>query len=153
VRLRRLRLLDGSGAATTSFRMNESFVAEIDVQCIQPMRNIEVGLKISSCYGNAIHYLTSTWEGLRIDLTPGIHTFTVRVPHLLLYPGSYIVGLWALSEPEWSDNHVQEITRFTVLKGDVTGHRTRIDQYASSGTEVYVPSEWKVLSREAVAAR
>ncbi len=149
VRLRHLRLLNRQGHATTTYTMNEPFVAQIEIQCIQAMRNAEVGLKISSCYGSAIHYLTSTWEGLSVDLGVGTHVFEVRVPALTLYPGIYVVGLWVLSEPEWSDDSVQEITRFTVLKGDVTGFRTRMEQYVASGCEVYVPNEWEIISQNA----
>ncbi len=146
-RLRRLRLFNERGRLTTNYMMNEPFVAQIEVQCFRRMKNAEIGLKISSCNGIAIHYLTSTWEGLRIDLEPGLYTFEVKVPHLLLYPGTYVIGLWVLREPEWSDDNVQEVTRFTMLKGDVTRHRTRIEKYAFSGCEVHTPSDWKLLEK------
>ena len=141
-RLTSLKLLDGSGALTTSFRMNEPLVAHIGVSCHKAMKNAEIGLKISSRSGSAIHYLTSTWEGFYVDLKPGNHTFEVRLPHIMLLPGSYAVGLWVLSEPDWSDDALQDVTTFTVLKGDVTGHRTRFEQYAFSGSEVHAPSSW-----------
>jgi lipopolysaccharide transport system ATP-binding protein len=145
-RLRRLRLLDEKGNSTTTFTMNEPFLAQIEVQCLRRMPDAEIGLKISSSSGSAIHYLTSTWEGLRVDLEPGIHAFEVKVSSLLLFPGTYMIGLWVSRDGEWADTHVQEVTHFTVLKGDVTGYRTRMEEYAVSGCEVHAPSVWKILS-------
>jgi len=146
VRLRRLRLLNEKGNPTTTFTMNESFLAQIELQCLRRMPNAEIGLKISSSYGTAIHYLTSSWQGLNVDLEPGIHLFEVRVPHLLLFPGTYLIGLWVLREPDLSDDHIQEIVSFAVLKGDVTGYRTTIEKYTYSGCEVYAFNEWKVYN-------
>jgi lipopolysaccharide transport system ATP-binding protein len=151
VRITKLSLMDNNGNLTTSFQMNDPFVAKIELTCFRRMLNTEVGLKISSYHGAAIHYLTSTWEGLYVDIEPGSHTFVVKVPHLCLYPGTYVIGLWVLSEPAWSDDSVQEITQINVLKGDVTGYRTRFDQYVVSGCEVYTPSEWVVHSAEIVS--
>ena len=146
VRLRRLRLLDGAGQPTACYVMNEPFVAQIVIECMKPFVKAEIGLKISSAFGIAIHYLTSSWEGLSADLQPGLHTFEVRVRHLLVYPGTYLVGLWILHEPDPSDDYMQEVTSFEVVKGDVNGRRTTIEKHARSGSEVYTPSDWKVIS-------
>ena len=144
-RLRRLVLLNKEHSPTTAFVMNAPFLAEIEVECVKYMRDAEIGLKISSRYGTAIHYLTSTWEGLRADLKPGRYIFEMHLPHLLLFPGTYQVGLWVLREGEWSDDNVQEVTYFEVVKGDVSGYPTTIEKYAFSGCEVYVPSKWKMV--------
>ena len=144
-RLTRLRLFDQHGGPATAFKMNEPFVAHIELLCKARMTNVEIGLKISSRYGASIHHLASPWEGLSVDLEPGVHTYEVKIPRLLLFPGTYLIGLWVLKEPEWSDDKVMEITFFSVLKGDVSGHRTRVERYVESGCEVYVPSEWKAL--------
>ena len=146
VRLHGLRLLDGAGQPTASYVMNEPFVAQIVVECMKPFVKAEIGLKISSSFGIAIHYLTSSWEGLSVDLQPGLHTFEVRVPRLLVYPGTYLVGLWVLHEPDPSDDYMFDVTSFQVVKGDVNGRRTTIERYAKSGSEVYTPSCWKMIS-------
>jgi lipopolysaccharide transport system ATP-binding protein len=146
VHFKRLVLEDRNGERATVFLMNEPFIARIQFTCLRRTGNVELGLKISSRYGAAIHYLTSSWEGLPVDLEPGLHSYEVRVPHLLLYPGTYQIGLWVSRGGEWSDASVQEVTTFTVMKGDVTGHPTRLDDYAQSGCEVYVPNEWKRLT-------
>ena len=143
-KLTRLRLLDSQGNQVTAYQMNTAFVAEIELECFENKVNVEVGLKISSRYGSAIHYLTSAWEGVRIDLKPGKHVFEVKLPSLLLFPGTYVIGLWVLSEPDWSDDSAQEVAQFSVIKNDINGFRNRVDQYAFSGGEVYVASEWKL---------
>lgn len=145
VKLLRLELRDAQGQPTTTFVMNEPLVARIELECRRRMTGAEVGLKISSHFGAAIHYFTSSWEGLLVDLAPGRHVFEVRVPQVWLLPGIYVVGLWAARDGEGADEHIQDITELTVVKGDVTGYRTRMEQYAYSGCEVYSPSRWRVV--------
>jgi lipopolysaccharide transport system ATP-binding protein len=149
VRLRHLALMDKNYHPSTSFIMGDAMVARIGLECNHPMKNAEVGLKISSQQGVAIHYLTSSWEGMKIDLEPGPYTFEVCLPRVLLFPGKYQVSLWANQPGEYSDDAVQGATFFEVLKGDITGHPTTVEKYAYSGCEVYAPSEWKLLTNKA----
>jgi len=145
IKFRRLWLLNAKGRPTTTYVMNEPFVVRLELECKEFMMNAEIGVRISSRFGQAIHYLTSTWEGFHADLSPGIHTFEVIIPHLLIYPGSYAIGFWALQEPHGSDALLYEVTWFTVTKGDLNGRRTRVDKYATSGCEVYTPCTWRRL--------
>jgi lipopolysaccharide transport system ATP-binding protein len=145
-RLKRLWLLDGSGNAATTYIMNQPFVARIELECSHPASNVEIGIRISSRFGPAIHLLTSTWEGLRVDLTPGLHKFEVRMPHVMLFPGTYMVGAWVLRVPDWNDDGVPEATSIAVIEGDVNGRRPRLARYAFSGSEVYSPCQWRKVS-------
>jgi lipopolysaccharide transport system ATP-binding protein len=146
-RLKRFALLNKDYKPATSFVMNEPIIAQIEVECDKFMSHAEIGFKVSSRFGSAIHYFTSTWEGLHCDLEPGLHCFEVLVPHLLVYPGRYQIGLWVLREGEWSDDSIEEVAFFDVVKGDVTDFSTRVERYAYSGCEVYAPSEWKTLKQ------
>ena len=130
--------------------MNEPFVARVELECKEFMAGAEIGVKISSRFGQAIHCLTSTWEGLYVDLNPGVHVFEVTLPHLLVYPGDYVIGVWAAKDAQPADAHLQEITSFTVVKGNINGRRTHVDKYAYSGCEVYAPCTSKRLENEAV---
>jgi lipopolysaccharide transport system ATP-binding protein len=143
-RLLRVSLMDEDRRLSTSFFMNKPLIAQIEIECHRLMKNAEVGLKISSRQGTAIHYLTSTWEGLRGDLEPGRYLFEVTLPRLLLFPGKYRVGVWALREGETSDDNVQEATYFEVVKGEVTEYPTTIEKYCFSGCEVFTPSSWNL---------
>ena len=145
-KLKRLWLLDGSGNAATTYIMNQPFVARIELECSRPASNVEIGIRISSRFGPAIHLLTSTWEGLRVDLTPGLHKFEVRMPHVMLFPGTYMVGAWVLRVPDWNDDGVPEATSIAVIEGDVNGRRPRLARYAFSGSEVYSPCQWRKVS-------
>ena len=148
VRLKRLVVMDGSFTLSNTFVMGEPIIAHIALECKQPLKQLEVGLKISSQTGIGIHYLTSTWEGLIVDITLGNYTFEMILPEVMLFPGRYQVGLWASRSGEWSDNNVQEITFIEVLKGNITGFDTDVAKYAYSGCEVYVPSQWKLLKSD-----
>lgn len=147
-RLTRLRLMNEDGVKTTTFVMNESLVALIQFECVKEQAGVEIGLKISSRYGSAIHYLTSSWEGLKLDLKPGVYEVEMRLPKLLVFPGTYAVGLWILSEPDWSDDALQEVTFFSVLKAEIDGKPNRVEQYAVSGCETYAASFWRVINKE-----
>lgn len=103
-------------------------------------------MKISSRYGAPIHYLTSSWEGCAPDLDPGMHCLQVTVPSLLLYPGTYLIGLWISQNGEpHSDVNVQDVISIQVLKATFNGNANTTEQYGVSGGEVYVPCEWVSL--------
>jgi len=146
-RLRSLALRDAQQRPCVAFVMNEPFHASLTLEVHRHCAAAEVGLKISSRHGSAIHYLTSTWEGLRGDLEPGRYRYDLVLPRLLVFPGHYRVGLWVLREGEPSDDSVQDVTVFEVLKGNVSGYPTAVERYAFSGGEVYAPSVWR-LTRE-----
>lgn len=149
-RLLRLALSTRDGQPSTAFQMGEPLVAEIDVQILKPVTAVEVGLKISTRFGAAVHYLTSTWEGLAPSLEPGVHTFQVTMEQVLLLPGTYVLGVWVLKGIDWSDVHAQDVATILVTKGLVPPNPNRIDQYVVSGGEVYVPSRWRLIrQREA----
>jgi homopolymeric O-antigen transport system ATP-binding protein len=145
IRFLHLSLLDAQGQPTTAYVMNEPFAVRLELECKEFMAGAEIGVKISSRFGQAIHCLTSSWEGFSVDLDPGIHVFEVTLPHLLVYPGTYVVGVWVAKDTQPADAHLQEITSFTVIKGNINGRRTQVDRYAYSGCEVYAPCTWKRL--------
>jgi lipopolysaccharide transport system ATP-binding protein len=149
VRLRDLALLDKDHRPSTSFVMGEAMVARIGLECHRPMMNAEVGLKISSQQGITIHHLTSSWEGLRIDLESGFYTFEVCLSRVLLFPGKYQMTPWVAHPGVYSDDRVPGAAFFEVLKGDITGYPTLVERYASSGCEVHAPSKWRLLTHEA----
>jgi hypothetical protein len=122
--------------------MGEPLIAQILVEITRFTRQVEVGLKMSSRYGVAVHYFTSSWEMPAPDLEPGFYWFEVKVPAIYLFPGLYLLGAWTSSPGEVSDASVQEVGSLTVLKANLTRYPNRIQEYSFSGSEVYSPSEW-----------
>ncbi|MBF0398253.1 MAG: Wzt carbohydrate-binding domain-containing protein, partial [Desulfobacterales bacterium] len=145
IHLKKLTLMDYMGKTSLTFMMGEPLVAQIELFCKEPLEKPEIGLKISSIQGIAIHYLTSTWEGLQINLERGRYLFEVSLPELILYPGKYWVGLWASKSGEWSDDNVQGITMFEVVKDEKSQYPAGVSRYAYSGCEVYVSSKWRLM--------
>lgn len=141
-RLHKLQLLNKEGRGITSVLLGEPLVARILVEITLPTTRVEVGLKISSRYGVAIHYFASSWEGLEPDLDPGFYWFETKIPAIHLYPGTYLLGAWASRPGAPSDTNVQEVGALYVLAANITGRPNRIEEYAVSGSEVYAPSEW-----------
>jgi hypothetical protein len=126
--------------------MGSSVIFKVALHCKKYFKNAEVGVKVGSSLGVAIHYFTSTWEGLKVDLEPGDYVFEVTVPHILLLPGKYIIGTWLSEEGHPSDDSVQDITMIEITSSDVTGYPTSFDKYAYSGCEVYAPSKWRIAN-------
>jgi lipopolysaccharide transport system ATP-binding protein len=143
--LTRLSVFDKALKPCTGFSMGETMIARIGVHITRRMVDAEVGIKISSAMGIAIHYFVSTWEGLRTDLEPGDYILEVEVPGLMLLPGKYLLGAWVLKEGNWSDDNVENITIIEIVGSDITGHSAAFDKYAYSGCEVYAPSRWRFV--------
>ncbi|MCW5953619.1 MAG: ABC transporter ATP-binding protein, partial [Propionibacteriaceae bacterium] len=128
--LERLSLADGEGRPTNMFVMGDKMVCRIRLTCRKFMRNAEVGLRVSSRFGSPIHYLTSTWEGLEVDLEPGEHEFEVVVPDIRLFPGTYSLGAWVLTKGYGSDDNVSDVTTISVASSDFSWHGPTFDIYA-----------------------
>ncbi len=141
--IRELELLDGDNVPASTFIMGQPLKARIRIQCLKWTARTEVGVKVSSFTGVSLHYLASSWEGMSFDLEPGEHVFEVTMPRVCLFPGKYEIGVWVGISGQTSDAKAMELTRINVLLGNITGFPTAIDQYATSGCEVYMPSIWK----------
>jgi lipopolysaccharide transport system ATP-binding protein len=155
-RLLHLHLCDSLGRESTSFVMGEAVIVHLVLQCTREIKRSEVGLKISSMMEQAIHYYNSAWEGMSLDILPGIYTFEIVIPKLFVFPGKYIVGAWVSRDGEWSDDNVGAITMIDVVSSDVTGNLEKnnilnnFNKYANSGCEVYAPSIWKLINTSAM---
>ncbi|MCX6557974.1 MAG: ABC transporter ATP-binding protein [Candidatus Aminicenantes bacterium] len=146
---KKLSLFNSEKSPCSTFTMGMPLIARIEFTCLKQFKDVEVGLKISSINHAAIHYLSSSWEGLKQDLEPGTYVYEVTIPEILLFPGKYILGTWILRDGFWSDDHVQEITAIEVIGKDITGNfckhniKNTFEKYAHSGGEVYLPSHWR----------
>jgi lipopolysaccharide transport system ATP-binding protein len=144
--LTHLSIFDKTGTPATTYLMGQSIVAKIGVHIHRKMPNAEIGFKISSRMGNAIHYFCSTWEGFRRDLDPGDYLFEIQVPKIMLLPAKYILGAWLAQERRpLADDYVPDISVIEIIGDDFTGNRADFARYSISGCEVYAPSQWKML--------
>jgi lipopolysaccharide transport system ATP-binding protein len=145
VLLTRLSIMNEKMEPAYSFHMGDSIIARISLICLNRMENAEIGLKITSIHGINIHYFSSTWEGLTVDLDRGEYTFELTIPKILLYPGKYYLNCWVTKSRQASDDIVFEIGLIEILSKDITGYAPTFDLYAVSGCEVYSPSKWKII--------
>jgi lipopolysaccharide transport system ATP-binding protein len=130
------------------FTMGDTIIFKLSLNCKNFLEGVELGIKISGNLGAAIHYYTSTWEGLNLDLKPGNHSFEIIVRQIYLFPGKYIIGAWLSKSGYLSDDSIQNITMIEIVSGDITGHPANFDKYAYSGGEVYSPSKWELLTNK-----
>jgi hypothetical protein len=66
----------------------------------------------------------------------------------MMLPGIYCLSPWVLQPGHSSDVNVQDVGSITVLKANITGHVSRIEDHAYSGSEVYAPSCWKFTATD-----
>ncbi|MRR16569.1 MAG: ATP-binding cassette domain-containing protein [Deltaproteobacteria bacterium] len=144
-RLKLMSIFNQQNKPASTFSMGSTAIIRLGVSCIRRMENFEIGVKISSWAGIAIHYIVSTWEGLRYDLEVGEHVFEVEIPNIKLLPGKYLLGAWVLREGNAADDHVQEITTIEIVGSDINGCGADFERYAYSGCEVYTPSHWTIV--------
>lgn len=144
-RLKFMSIFNEQNKPTSTFSMGSTAIIQLGVSCIRRMENFEIGVKISSWAGVAIHYIVSTWEGMRCDLEVGDHVFEVEIPRIMLLPGKYLLGAWVMKEGNPADDHVQEITTIEIVGSDVNGCGADFERYAYSGCEVYTPSHWTIV--------
>ena len=141
-----LSLFDKTMTPSSTFTMAQPIVARIGVHIYRRMPNAEIGFKISSKMGSAIHYYCSTWEGLRQDLEPGDYFFEVIIQQIMLLPAQYIVGAWLMQERTLlSDDYIPDITVIEVIGSDFNGNSADFARYSISGGEVYAPSQWRII--------
>lgn len=145
-----LSLYDESYTPCSTFSMGKGIIAEITLECRRELRDAELGLKISNYLDQPLHFFVSTWEGMKIDLNVGIHTFQVCIPEIMLLPGKYFLGAWISRDGEWSDDNVSGITMIEICSEDVTGNMKRLhirnnfEKYSYGGCASYHRSEWKL---------
>ncbi len=143
-RLQKLSIYNDQGESTCTFPMGGTAVMQLALRCFKPIKDFEIGIKISSWAGIAVHYIVSTWEGMRLDLDIGDYLVEVAIPEIKLFPGKYLLGAWVLREGNPADDHVQEITNIEIVGNDINGHGADFERYAYSGCEVYTPSRWSM---------
>jgi lipopolysaccharide transport system ATP-binding protein len=141
-RLTSVSLFDAGGRPCDHFAMGETMIVEIEVECSRRIYPGEVVFALVNSYGMSIHYFVSAWEGLELDLVPGCHRFRVTIPQVLVFPGTYGLGLALKRQGDPMDDGVDGAIRFTVDGADVTGHNPYFERYAFCKTEVYCPSHW-----------
>ncbi len=138
----RISLRDSSGRPSDHFPMGDPVNVEIEIGCHRRLFPAEVGFSVENSLGTPIHYFVSAWEGLELDLQPGRHIFQVRIPKLLVFPGTYALSVWLKRQGAPVDDEVDSAISLTVVGADVTGYGPYFERYTQSRSEVYCPSSW-----------
>lgn len=146
-------ILNDAKMPCNDFFMGDDIVFKICVEIVRPMKRIEVGIGIRSSMNVAIHYLSSSWAGHLYDLPRGRHSFQVKMPKIRLFPGQFVINCYVMhdSKRNCSDDCVFDVDNFRVHEKDITNNFAALElnntfaHYASSGSEVFVESEWEYL--------
>jgi lipopolysaccharide transport system ATP-binding protein len=142
-----LQILADDGDSRTEFRMGQKMVFRLCLDIKRPSDDFEIGIIIANLQNIALHQLVSGWEGLSAIRQQGLHTITVSLPHIQLFPGDYQVSIWISLRGAYYDDAIHEALRFRIEEGRVNEHQTYFARF-SKNTQVYVPSEWTCLAND-----
>jgi lipopolysaccharide transport system ATP-binding protein len=143
-----------AGLPCDSFFMGDPLTIEMEIVCTQRLPLPEIGIALQNSMGMSLQLFVSSWEGFQGPLEAGVHRFRVRIPKILVYPGTYALTPWLCQQTEPVDHQVDQAAIFSVIEADVTGHRPYFERYTRNNCEVYSPSSWSHVLRAApLAAR
>jgi len=138
-------IADDDEIPTLMFRMGRMVRITLTYQCHRQLDNAEIGVKISTITGSPICYFPTTWEGVQLDLAPGMHRFEVCIPNIPLLPSKYSIGAWVLKSGGNSDHNIPAVATVEILATDINGHHPDFARYTTGTGESYWPSQWRQL--------
>jgi lipopolysaccharide transport system ATP-binding protein len=89
-----IELLDAASCRTSLFSHGSDMMIRVLLRVDTPVPGAKLAVIIATAEGVAVHDFWNVDDGPTWNGGPGAHTFTVRIPRLRLYPGSYIINLW-----------------------------------------------------------
>jgi homopolymeric O-antigen transport system ATP-binding protein len=103
-------------------------------------QDIRLSISIKTITGTKVLHVTNEDDNFIFPNAPEA-TITVKLPNLLLYPGSYTVSLWVGSKLYNDYDYIQDCIGFNVIQGNVLPRSFKMDW--SQGL-VFHPSQWSV---------
>jgi len=145
-RVKRIQMLDTSGAPCDMFKMGDSVAVEFDVDFQRPFSEVDVAVEVKRIDTAlpVLHLINADcgFELRNVDV--GTRTFRVTLPNCLLYPSTYSISIWIGSREAL--DYVFDLTTFSMVASAVSRRTTRF--HPGKGV-VHLPSIWEELPRGA----
>lgn len=152
VRFTDLRLLNTAGTESAVYSLGDTLIVEMSVRAFEQIRNLELSLLIKTITGtNVAHVIDRDDEFALADILPGsVTTVRCSLPELRLYPGRYLLSVWA-GDFTHDFDYLVDVTTFTVVQ---SGFATRTSDMSQSKGLVLLPCSWhRVAAVPAEASR
>jgi lipopolysaccharide transport system ATP-binding protein len=108
IRFASASICNEAGGLQDAASTGSTVVFRLDFTSPACVRQAAFSLDIKTVTGTPVLHLVSLDEGFSLDAGEGIHSVSVTVPNLALYPGSYLVSLWAGTPTGQSFDYVQD---------------------------------------------
>lgn len=118
---------------------------EYEIKSQELPRTLEVGVGVKEEDGRKLVRLSTDVSGEAFMNPPRFGRLSVKVPRFPLVKGTYVLGFRILCDGEVAD-HIPDALKFQCEEGDFFG--TGVSDLHSP---IYLPHEWRLLSRETVA--
>lgn len=133
---------DEFGKPKTDFRTGEKLCLRIAIRCTEPIPRARINVSLSSPTTEVITTTATVQQGLRFDLTPGVHQFLLEFDNLPLLVGAYFFNLSLFGEDMGDFHHRRmAVGTFRVVGVDTDGGKLG---NTVSGI-VRIPNRWKKL--------
>jgi lipopolysaccharide transport system ATP-binding protein len=136
-----VNMVDASRQPRLAFGIGETLVFEFDMEFSRsfPSLHMSIDVKRADNALPVLHLLNHDSGALFENLPPGRHRFVVEVPNCMLYPGTYVVSLFAAVPGNILD-HVEDVTSFSMVHDGISNRTSPF--YPHLGV-VYAPSIWQ----------
>jgi lipopolysaccharide transport system ATP-binding protein len=140
VRFTDVRLLNDDGLETSTFAMGGTLTIEMSAKAFERIPSLELALLIKTAYGVNVAHVTDRDDGFVVGSVTPETTTTVRVslPELRLYPGNYLLSVWAGDFTHDFDYVIDGMT-FTVVQSAFV---MRTSELSQSKALVLLPCSW-----------
>ncbi|MET0167793.1 MAG: ABC transporter ATP-binding protein [Vicinamibacterales bacterium] len=136
-------LCDESGQHRDTFGIGETIVVQFEMEFARslPPLHMSVDIRRADSGLPVLHLLNHDTGTLFEDLPTGRHTFSVEIPNCMLYPGSYMVTLFAAVSGNLLD-HVEDVLSFSMVQSGVS---KRTSPFYPHLAVYHSPSVWRQI--------
>ena len=136
-------LCDVNGEHRETFGIGETIVVQFEMAFSRsfPTLHMSVDIRRADSGLPVLHLLNHDTGTVFADLPPGRHAFSVEIPDCMLYPGSYMVSLFAAVSGNLLD-HVEDVLSFSMVHSGVS---KRTSPFHPHLAVYHSPSLWRQI--------
>ncbi len=125
----------------STFTLGTAFTVRLVIRVDRPIGNGQIAVVIVTDDGVPVHDLENTNEHFTWPSAPGTYEFTITVPRLLLFPGTYRIDLWLGDNQRSRVDYLRRAIDFQVIQTVESGPPVAL---ARRDGLVFVNSVWEL---------
>jgi lipopolysaccharide transport system ATP-binding protein len=136
-----VRLLTDDGVESSTFPMGGTLAIQMSVTAVERIPNLDLAVVIKTASGVNVAHVTDRDDSFVLGGVMPETTITLRVsiPELRLYPGAYLLSLWA-GDFTHDFDYVIDAMSFTVVQ---SAFAARTSELSQNKALVLLPCSWR----------